>query len=321
LTELLLGGAPLFYLRLPILTFVALGLALWLKASSPDAEAAHGRAPRSETDKPKAELMGPMPAPAAIAPVAAAAAGPVDLKALSGSNPYEKIAKIVAAKPAELSWKDLKLALVELNISIPPVSSALSTEMWKLSRASDSEKRLAWVKNTEHVVAINRYVEESHGQENSSFLKANKALRAGTALDADLQKYAASLQAALGKLPPLVGFTFRGSTFSEELFNKEYVEGKSVVEKAFTSSSLNPATAYSYAFPKESGFFRAVKPLADGDTRVFFVIQGKTARPVSYYSEYWAEAEALFGKDTEFHVKAVSPRQDDGSRYVILEEK
>lgn len=307
------------YLRLPILTFIALALALWLKAGSSDAQAALGRKPNSEAEKPAAS---PAPAPPVAAAPATPSSAPIELRTLAGSaNPYEKLAKLLAAKPAEISWKDLKLALVELNIAIPPVSSALSTEMWKLSQAANSEKRLAWVKSTEHVVAINRYVEEAHGQENPNFLKVNRALRAGTPLEPELQKYSQALHAALQKLPSLVGFTFRGTTFSEEILAKEYVEGKSVNEKAFTSSSLNPATAYSFAFPKESGFFRAVKPLADGETRVFFVIAGKSARPVSYYSEYWAEAEALFTHGTEFQVKAVSPRQDDGSRYVVLEEK
>jgi hypothetical protein len=320
---LLIRSALVFYLRLPILTFIALALALWLKAGSSDAQA-KGRAPNSEGEKPKAEVTmpgPPAPAPAASAAAASPATGLIELKALSGSNPYEKLAKLLSGKPEAISWKDLKIALVELNISIPPISSALSTQMWKLAQAPEAEKRLAWVKSTEHVVTINRYVEESHGQEDSNFLKANRQLRAGGALDADLQKYVTSLDKALTKLPRLVGYTFRGATLAEKTLLEEYTEGKPVTEKAFTSSSLNPATAYAYAFPKESSFFRGIKPLAEGEVRVLFIIQGKSAHPVSYFSEFWAEAEALFNKGAEFNVKAVSPRQDDGSRYVVLEEK
>jgi hypothetical protein len=240
---------------------------------------------------------------------------------LGASNPYEKLNKILAAKSEAIAWNEFKAALVELNISIPPISSALSTEMWKLSHAPEAAKRLSWVKSTEHVVTVNRYVEESHGLEDSPFLKANRALRAATPLDDSTQKYVNNLDSALKKLPPLVGYSFRGAVLKEEAVLKEYAEGKTVTEKGFTSSSLNPSTAYAYAFPKESGFFRAVKPLADGEVRVLYVIQGKSSRPVSYFSEFWAEAEALFMNGTEFSVKAMSPRQDDGCRYVILEEK
>lgn len=306
------------YLRLPILTFIALALALWLKAGSLDAHA-RGRAPNSD-DKPKSEA--PQAAEHAAAPAASAAPpAALELKSLASSNPYEKLGKILAAKADAIDWKALKIALVELNISIPPVSSALSTQMWKLSNAPEADKRLAWVKSTEHVVTINRYVEESHAKNDSTFLKANRALRAGQAPEGELQKYVASLRAALPKLPSLVGYTFRGAILPEKIVAEEYAEGKSVTEKAFTSSSLNPATAYSFAFPKEAGLVRGVKPLAEGEIRVIYVIHGRSARPVSYFSEYWAEAEALFDSGTEFTVKAISPKQDDASRYVILEEK
>ena len=54
---------------------------------------------------------------------------------------------------------------------------------------------------------------------------------------------------------------------------------------------------------------------------MLYIILGKTARPVSYFSEYWAEAEAVFANGTQFQVKAVSPKQPDMSRYIVLEEK
>lgn len=295
------------YFRLPILTFIALALALWLKADPTGftAQAEEGR-------KPNATESGPLASPAA----------PIELKSLGSGDPYEKLAKILAKKTEEIAWNEVKEALVELNISIPPVSSDLSNQMWKLSNAPAAAKRLAWVKSTDYVVTLNRYMAESHSEDESTFIKANRALRAGTEADESTQKFVTSFRAALAKMPAIAGYTFRGAMLSEEMVTKKYVPGQTVTEDGFTSTSINPSTAYSFAFPKEPGMLRAkVKALDAGDVRVLFIILGKTARPVSYFSEYWAEAEAMFANGTQFQVKAVSAKQADQSRYVVLEEK
>lgn len=290
------------YIRIPLLVVIALGLSLWLEHSS----VAHTH---SKVRKPNAEAT-------------ATPAGPIGLKSLVEANPYEKIEKLLAVKPSDISWSEVKAAMLELNISIPPVSSSLSSRMWDISGAPAADKRLSWVKSTDWVIAVNRYIAESHSDGESVYLKVNKGLRQGTPLTADEQKFMETLKASLAKLPAVQGFTFRGSVIDEESVKATYIAGKTIKENGFISSSINPATAYNFAFPKEQGFFRSkLEDLPAGKVRVIFIIEGRTGRPVSYFSDYWAEAETLFTTGTEFNVKAISPRFEDHSIYIVLEEK
>lgn len=112
------------------------------------------------------------------------------------------------------------------------------------------------------------------------YREVNKQLRAGVMTEEQF-KFAKSLNDALGKMPPYVGVTRRGTTLSNHEISL-YKPGMIVEERGFMSSS------------KGTGF--------SGDVR--FEIHGKTGRDIQKLSSHPGEAEVLFRAGTRFRVKS-----------------
>jgi hypothetical protein len=100
---------------------------------------------------------------------------------------------------------------------------------------------------------------------------------------AAISERADRVSAGLAKLPPRPGTTYRGVDFSPDLV-KNYQEGAIVTERAFTSTSTDPAVA--------TGAF-------SGNT--LMTITGHSGRDIAPFSDY-PESEILYDKGTRFQV-------------------
>ncbi len=116
----------------------------------------------------------------------------------------------------------------------------------------------------------------------SGYREINRSLRSGSKAErAIVQDRVDDLSKALKKLPIHKGPVYRGTSLSEEQLAR-YLPGQRVVEPGFTSSSADPSAA----FP--------------GNTD--FIIDSRTGRDVSSFSQVPDEAEVLFDAGTKFDV-------------------
>lgn len=118
----------------------------------------------------------------------------------------------------------------------------------------------------------------------SGYLDLNDALRSN-AVDASQQARVEAIRNALQKLPPYRGTVVRGTDLPSEVL-AQYRPGEIITEKAFLSTTTNPAVARSTAF---SG-------------NVEFRIFSHTGRDVSSLSLFPGEREILFPAGTRFFV-------------------
>lgn len=111
-------------------------------------------------------------------------------------------------------------------------------------------------------------------------------------MDASVAARIEALSNALQKLPIYDGVVMRCSNIPPEVVGR-YQLGRVVTERAFLSTSLNPAVARSPAFPGS----------------VEFRILSASARDIASVSKYPAEQEALFPAGSKFYVvgKYVDP--------------
>ncbi|OSC24311.1 hypothetical protein B8W69_22125 [Mycobacterium vulneris] len=119
----------------------------------------------------------------------------------------------------------------------------------------------------------------------------NDALR-GNAVEASQLARIEAIKSALQKLPPYRGPVVRGTDLPTEVLS-QYQPGEVITEKAFLSTSTNPAVARSTAF---SG-------------NVEFRIFSNTGRDISSVSLFPGECEILFPPGTRFYVagKTIDP--------------
>lgn len=130
----------------------------------------------------------------------------------------------------------------------------------------------------------------------------NAALRTDT-VSPTQQARIDNINTALDKLPDHKGVVYRGTDLTPDLIS-QYKEGETITEKAFTSTSADPARAFS------------------GNTR--FTIQSATGKDVSQYSAAQKaghiEDEVLFRSSTNFRVSRNWTDPDTGITYIDLVE-
>jgi hypothetical protein len=112
----------------------------------------------------------------------------------------------------------------------------------------------------------------------------NAALRSGI-LTPDQQARIDAINRALAKLPDYQGIVVRGTDLPQDVLDR-YQPGSTVTERAFTSTTTDPAVA--------GGDF-------PGNTE--FRILSQAGTDVSPYSAYPHESEILFGSGTDFYVQ------------------
>jgi hypothetical protein len=128
---------------------------------------------------------------------------------------------------------------------------------------------------TEDLVAVRGYT-------SSDYSLLNEALRSGDpAQVAQVDAYVKCASSGLEQLPSYNGLTVRGVDLTADQA-AGYVPGTNITEQAFTSTTANPATAFS------------------GNTTMTF--KSVTGSDVSGLSNYPAEHEVLFPPGTQFKV-------------------
>ncbi|MGI9650496.1 ADP-ribosyltransferase domain-containing protein [Chryseobacterium sp. RLHN22] len=121
----------------------------------------------------------------------------------------------------------------------------------------------------------------------------NRALRGETAITEEYKVFKELLNNALKKLPKTNSSTFyRLEKMSPEMLNKEYVTGKTIEKKGFTSSTYDYMTAEEMMFD-DAGF------------NVLIKITGKNGKNIEEASFLPAEKEILFKSNTKFIVEDI----------------
>uniref|UniRef100_UPI0038998BA2 ADP-ribosyltransferase n=1 Tax=Mycobacterium sp. HUMS_1102779 TaxID=3383487 RepID=UPI0038998BA2 len=133
----------------------------------------------------------------------------------------------------------------------------------------------------------------------TGYLELNDALRS-SALDASQQARVDAVNRALAKLPPYHGPVVRGTDLPPEVL-AQYQPGEVITEKAFLSTTTNPAVAQSSAFAGN----------------VEFRILSSTGRDVSSISAFPGELEILFPARSRFYV--LGRRIDPSTGRTIIE--
>lgn len=123
----------------------------------------------------------------------------------------------------------------------------------------------------------------------------NRALRGEIAITEEYKAFKELLNNALNKLPKTSSSTFyRLERLSPEMLNKEYVTGKIIEKKGFTSST------YDYMAVEEMMF-------DDAGFNVLIKITGKNGKNIEEASLIPAEKEILFKSNTKFIVGEIKP--------------
>jgi hypothetical protein len=127
----------------------------------------------------------------------------------------------------------------------------------------------------------------------------NDALRTNT-VDASQQARVEAVNQALEKLPPHHGPVVRGTDLPPDVLAR-YQPDAVVTERAFLSTSVEPAVAQSTAFAGN----------------VEFRILSKTGRDISSFSTFPTEREVLFPSGSQFYV--VDRKSDPVTGMTIIE--
>ena len=148
----------------------------------------------------------------------------------------------------------------------------------------------------EHLSAVADYTGPGHEDLNS-------ALRNGT-MDASQQAHVEALNQALEKLPPHHGPVFRGTHLPDDELAR-YQPGVVVTERAFVSTSVDPAVARFAAFAGN----------------VEFKILSRTGRDISSVSMFPSEREVLFPTGVQFYVLDRTSDPDTGRTIIEMIER
>ena len=120
---------------------------------------------------------------------------------------------------------------------------------------------------------------------------------------AEIQKRSDRVSAALAKLPPQPGMTYRTANLSDDVL-ENYAVGKVVTERAFTSTSSDMRILMKKSF--------------EGNT--IMTIEGKSGRDISKSSLYEHEQEILYDKGTQFLVTGKIWSSQYNKWFIQLEE-
>lgn len=131
------------------------------------------------------------------------------------------------------------------------------------------------------------------------FREANSQLRKGK-MASGYSGYVKGVNAALDKLPPLTGTSYRSTSLSPKQLGS-YIPGAVVKDPGFTSASAAPIDK------KFSGY-------KSKEQDVTMEIHGRSGRDVSALSNYPNEHEVLFKSGTPFRV-----RERNGN-HIVLDE-
>lgn len=148
------------------------------------------------------------------------------------------------------------------------------------------------------------------------YAKVNRALRAENT-PAEMQDYISNFDRSLKKFPAFTGLSFRGTRLTPEQIAQYYPLGKPVVERAYLSTSLNPAIAIEFSK-------RIAAEEAAGKIPVIVMVGGKSGRLISFLSQnFAAEKEILFPRDSQFFVsesKTLNKGPFAKTHFILLQE-
>lgn len=142
---------------------------------------------------------------------------------------------------------------------------------------------------------------------NSYYAQLNKAIynesQHGIAPDAKFQDIIQKTDAALAKFPKYSGEVYRKVTISNlDAFMKGYAEGDTVTFPAYSSSSTTKGTW-------------------SGNVQYTIKTNGKKASPIFKHSQFPNEHEVLFGRNSQFRVKKVTPEYTDTFEHKVVGTK
>lgn len=152
---------------------------------------------------------------------------------------------------------------------------------------------------------IMRYIDPQDDGE-PIWKSVNRKLRTAEAMTPDQIQFTQDLTKALETLPSVNVISYRGAALQQKYFDL-YQEGQTYVDKAFSSTSLDPDIAVGFS---ESS--------STPDTwSTIFIIYGKTGRYISLFKpENIHEHEILFKPSTPF--KVIRKIQDIQKRSAII---
>ncbi len=154
---------------------------------------------------------------------------------------------------------------------------------------------------TDDLVALRGYTDDVINPATGlrDYQAMNQALRGGDPAQlAQYDAYIRSATSALNQLPPNPGTVFRGANLPPDVLDN-YRVGETVTERAFTSTSSDPAQS----FPGTQ-----------------FVINSTSGRNVAGASAIPSESEILFRPGTQFEVLRVDVDAATGVRTVFMNE-
>ena len=151
---------------------------------------------------------------------------------------------------------------------------------------------------------IVQYALGDESDDEQIYVTINRDLRDGKPDSAATTKWVTSMRQAMWHLPRYEGISFRGTRLTSARVKKYYQLNQPTVDPGFLSTALNPSTALKFAMPGING---DEDPRDKEKIAVFFVIRGKTGRPVSQFAHLHAhESEILFANGTPFKVTGIS---------------
>lgn len=147
-----------------------------------------------------------------------------------------------------------------------------------------------------------QYAAGDESDEEPVYVTVNRELRSGRPGGTTI-KWITLMRTALTHLPRYEGISFRGTRLRPEQLEQYYRVGKSANDLALVSTSISPETAFKFAC---AGGGQDAEDLRK--TAVFFIVHGKTGRPVSKFANmHEHEQEILFANGTPMLVLARSP--------------
>jgi hypothetical protein len=139
-----------------------------------------------------------------------------------------------------------------------------------------------------------------HDYTGPGYGEMNVSLRNGGPLGGtELAERVEAVSAALAKLPKYDGVVFRGTYLTDKQI-AAYVPGEIVTERAFISTSVDPAAK----FPGN----------------VEFVIESRSGRDIAAYSRVPTETEVLFDRNTTFEVRYNVFDESTGKTLITMAE-
>ncbi len=246
-------------------------------------------------------------------PIAGDIAKPI-IKKL-GREILEKSAKEIETKVAEKLIKEgvekeaaEKIAKEEVEKAVKEAEAVLVNQRQEFKQIFTNQRYDDYVREvkavkakrmelqnipTEDLVAIKGYTSDDYKMLNTALRKDDKAELKR------LEPYIEVAKSGLRQLPSYKGTVFRGTTLSPEQLAR-YKQGETITEKAFTSTSLDP----------NSAFYGNVK----------MKIESVNGKEISILSNVPQEKEVLFKPNTQFKVLNVEIDKTTNVRTIYMRE-